>query len=104
MIRTYITEKNDEEDDDSSDDDDDDDAMLPVAVSEDLLGDIDDDDPIHQLVSFAAPWFEEAMSMEVQENLIGFDEETLFPGKVSHSLDEIIEDLKNVVFGEFVVL
>jgi len=44
------------------------------------------------------------MNTEVQENLISFHEETLFPRKVARSLDEIIEDLKNVVFGEFVVL
>lgn len=44
------------------------------------------------------------MNTEIQEDLIGFDEETLFPGKVARSLDEIIEDIKNVVFGEFVVL
>jgi hypothetical protein len=81
--------------------------MLPVAVSQDLLGDIEDDDPIHQLVSIAAPWLEETMNMEIQEvhpNLINFDEETLFAGKVAHNLDEIIGDLKDVIFGEFVVL
>ena len=105
----FSTEKYDEEDIDSSDDDDDDDddTMLPVAVSEDLLGDIDDDDPIHQLVSIAAPWFEEAMNTEIQEvhpNLIDFDEEKLFSGKVAHNLDGIIGDLTNIIFGEFVVL
>jgi len=44
------------------------------------------------------------MNTEMQEHPIAFDEEMLFPGKVAHSLDEIIEDLEKVVFGEFVVL
>ena len=33
-------------------------------VSQDLLGDIDDDDFIYQLISLAVPWFEEAMNTE----------------------------------------
>jgi len=63
FIRTYTTEKNDKDNDDSSNDgDDDDNTTLPVAVSQDLLGDIDDDDSIYQLISLAVPWFEEAMN------------------------------------------
>ena len=59
FFRTYTAEKNDEDNDDSSDNsDDDDNAMLPVTVSQDLLGDIDDDDSIYQLISLAMLWFE----------------------------------------------
>jgi len=73
------------------------------VVSKDLLDDLDDDDPIYQLVLLAAPWFEELKDMDPQEDLIDLNEENLFSSKTAHSLDEIINNLNNVGFGEFLV-
>jgi len=65
FIRTYTAEKNDENDNNSSNDgDDDDNATLPVVVFQNLLGNIDDDDSIYQLISLAVPWFEETINTE----------------------------------------
>jgi hypothetical protein len=96
---------------DSSDDedgDDNDDARLPAAVSEDLLGEIDENAPIHQFISSTLPWLEDAMTTELKEdpqnNLINFDDETtLFTSPTTSKSNQIFEDLMNLEFGEFVV-
>ena len=72
-------------------------------VSKDLLDDLDDDDPIYQLVSLAAPWFEEPKDMEPHTDLINLSEENLFSSRTAHSLDEIIKDLNNIAFGELLI-
>jgi len=41
--------------------------------------------------------------MEPQEDLIDLNEENLFSSKTARSLDEIIKNLNNIVFGEFLV-